>query len=214
MIRELKSVGNNLTDEQQVQVVIRSLPSSWEMMCQNLTHNENIKTFDDVARHLELEAERLKAAKSISSVHMAKTSLCKASRPKRKQPDYAPRQERPNGPPPKKAKFVKCNNKGKRAQNDKSKLTCYNCRKKWHFAYDCIEPKKVTPNPTSHHVFVTSHVLVANFAPMWTVDSTTIEHIARDRVGFMEYHRIPIGSRDIKVGNKASVEVLELVSTS
>ena len=43
---------------------------------------------------------------------------------------------------------------------------------------------------------------------MWTVDSTTIEHIARDRVGFMEYHRIPIGSRDIKVGNGASVEVL------
>ena len=139
---------------------------------------------------------------------MVKTSSHKAFRPKCKQPEYAPRQERPNGPPPKKAKFVKCNNKGKRAQNDKSKLTCYNCRKKWHFAYDCIEPKKVTPNPTSHHVFVTSHVLVANFAPMWTVDSTTIEHIARDRVGFMEYHRIPIGSRDIKVGNGASVEVL------
>ena len=43
---------------------------------------------------------------------------------------------------------------------------------------------------------------------MWTVDSEAIEHVARDRVGFMEYHRIPIGSRDIKVGNGASVEVL------
>ena len=30
MIRELKSVENNLTNEQQVQAVIRSLPSSWE----------------------------------------------------------------------------------------------------------------------------------------------------------------------------------------
>ena len=48
MIRELKSIVKNLTDEQQVQAVIHSLPSSWEMMCQNLTHNENIKTFDDV----------------------------------------------------------------------------------------------------------------------------------------------------------------------
>ena len=27
-------------------------------------------------------------------------------------------------------------------------------------------------------------------------------------MGFVEYHRIPIGSRDIKVGNGASVEVL------
>ena len=130
MIRKLKSAGNNLTDKQQVQAVIRSLPSSWETMCQNLTHNENIKTFDDVTHHLELEAKRLEAAKPISSVHMAETSLRKASRPKRKQPNYALGQERPNGPPPKKAKFVKRNTRGKHAKKDKSKLTCYNCRKK------------------------------------------------------------------------------------
>ena len=43
---------------------------------------------------------------------------------------------------------------------------------------------------------------------MWTVDSAATEHVARDRVGFVEYCRIPIGSRDIKVGNGASVEVL------
>jgi hypothetical protein len=42
MIRELKAAGNQLTDEQQVQAVIPSLPSSWEAMSQNLTHNENI----------------------------------------------------------------------------------------------------------------------------------------------------------------------------
>ena len=42
---------------------------------------------------------------------------------------------------------------------------------------------------------------------MWIVDSTTTEHVARDRVGFVENCRIPVGSRDIKVGNGASVEV-------
>ena len=113
--------------------MIRSLPSSWETMCQNLIHNENIKTFDDVAHHLELEAKCLEATKPISSVHMAETSSCKAVRPKRKQPNYALGQERPNGPPPKKAKFVKRNTRGKCGKKHKSKLTCYNCGKKGHF---------------------------------------------------------------------------------
>ena len=43
---------------------------------------------------------------------------------------------------------------------------------------------------------------------MWTVDSAAIKHVARNRVGFVEYCRIPVGCRDIKVGNGASVEVL------
>ena len=43
---------------------------------------------------------------------------------------------------------------------------------------------------------------------MWTVDSAATEHVMRDRVGFMEYRQILVGSRDIKVGNGASVEVL------
>ena len=49
MISELKGVGHELTDEQQVQAVIRSLPNAWEYLKINLTHNDNIKTLDDVA---------------------------------------------------------------------------------------------------------------------------------------------------------------------
>ncbi|GAV60285.1 UBN2_2 domain-containing protein [Cephalotus follicularis] len=58
MIRDLKNAGNVLSDEQQVQDVIRYLPDSWVSMRQILTHNENIKNFANVSRHVELEAER------------------------------------------------------------------------------------------------------------------------------------------------------------
>jgi hypothetical protein len=51
-------------------------------MSQNIMHNENIKTFKDVAHHLELETERLEAAKSNTFVSMAKSSSCRAFRPK------------------------------------------------------------------------------------------------------------------------------------
>ena len=35
-------------------------------MCVNLTHNDNIRTFDDVTRHVELEEDRLHADKPIN----------------------------------------------------------------------------------------------------------------------------------------------------
>ena len=70
MISELRAVGHDMTDKQQVQAVIRSLPSSWEHMCVNLTHNDNIKTFDDVARHVELEEDHLFAEKPIQEAFM------------------------------------------------------------------------------------------------------------------------------------------------
>ena len=44
--------------------MIRSLPSAYDHLCINLTHKDNIKTFDDVARHVKLEEDRLPADES------------------------------------------------------------------------------------------------------------------------------------------------------
>ena len=50
--------------------MIHSLPSSWEHLCINLTHNDNIKTFDDVAQHVELEEDCLIADKPYEKDYM------------------------------------------------------------------------------------------------------------------------------------------------
>ena len=55
MINELKVVRYEKTHKQQVLAVIYFFPCKWEHMRINLTHNDNIKIFDDVARHVELE---------------------------------------------------------------------------------------------------------------------------------------------------------------
>jgi sarcosine oxidase delta subunit len=68
MIRDLKVARNVLTDKQQVQAVIRSLIDSWISMKQIMTHNENIKNFADISRHVELEAERQEATKSTALI--------------------------------------------------------------------------------------------------------------------------------------------------
>ena len=45
-------------------------PSSWEHMHFNLTYNDNIKTFDDVARHVKLEEDRLLVEKHVQEAFM------------------------------------------------------------------------------------------------------------------------------------------------
>ena len=73
MIRQLNAAGVNITDEQQVLSVIRSLPDNevWSHVKMVLTHNEGIKTFDDVSRHLELEAEHIKVTRATTMVATA-----------------------------------------------------------------------------------------------------------------------------------------------
>ena len=71
---KLKDAGHVLTDEQQIQAVIRSLPHMWDQMKMHLTQNEMIKTLPDICKHLELEEERLAAEKPRAEVHLAESS--------------------------------------------------------------------------------------------------------------------------------------------
>ena len=59
-----------MTDKQQVQVLIRSLPSNWEYMCVNFTYNDNIKTFDNVVYHVEFEEDQLLTEKPVQEAFM------------------------------------------------------------------------------------------------------------------------------------------------
>ncbi|XP_048139595.1 uncharacterized protein LOC125316163 [Rhodamnia argentea] len=86
MISEPKDAGHILSDEQQVHTVIRSLPHNWVHMKVNPTHNESVKTFEDAMRCLELEEDRLLAAKVHYDVYVAGSSSHGASGFKRKHP--------------------------------------------------------------------------------------------------------------------------------
>ena len=50
--------------------------------------------------------------------------------------------------------------------------------------------------------------MVAHLSSEWIVESGATEHVARDRVGFVEYRRIPSGSKVLCMGNGDSVDVL------
>ena len=124
MSRELKVAENKLNDEQHVQAGIHFLPNTLEQMRLNMMHNENIKTFDDLSHHLELEVECLEAAKANGSSYTAQSSSRKPSRPKRKN-NQGRKNENP-GVAPKKAYDIK-HKRGKRGgKKGKTSTTCFN----------------------------------------------------------------------------------------
>ncbi|XP_065852342.1 uncharacterized protein [Euphorbia lathyris] len=76
MISELTEAGQKMTEEQKIQAVIRSLRESWDHMRMHLIQTESIRTFEDVARHLELEEDRLTSIKNNVEAHfIGKTSV-------------------------------------------------------------------------------------------------------------------------------------------
>uniref|UniRef100_M1DXY9 Uncharacterized protein n=1 Tax=Solanum tuberosum TaxID=4113 RepID=M1DXY9_SOLTU len=123
MIAQLKSAGHVLSDEQQVQTVIRSLPNTWKHLKVNLTHNDNIKTFSDVARHVELEDECISVAKAASNAFVADSSGTKSSGFKRKKNWKRNGKNKETGEGPSKKKKKPNSKKGKRffKKRDKSR---------------------------------------------------------------------------------------------
>ncbi|KAL0404158.1 UNVERIFIED_CONTAM: hypothetical protein Sradi_2056600 [Sesamum radiatum] len=81
MIRELQNAGCELSDEQQVLAVLRSLPKQNVKLM--LTHNEQIKTFYSVASHLKLDADCRESERAQQAAFVAHAGQCKPHKGKR-----------------------------------------------------------------------------------------------------------------------------------
>ena len=195
MISELRGAHHELTDEQQVQAVIHSLPSAWEHLCINLTHNDNIKTFDDVARHVELEEDRFLADKPYGEAYMTESKKIGASGSRRNKWKGKVIKQRKRED---KANYNGNQRKhGRHAGNKSKNMNCFNCGKPGHFAHDYTESKVLYDQTRYSNAYVSSCLMLAKTVPYWIVDSTATDHIARDQNAFVDFRRISKGSRTI-----------------
>ena len=186
--------------------IIHSLPHAWEHLRINLTHNDNIKTFDDVAQHVELEEDRLLADKSNGHAYTNESNKVGSSGigwKKWKGKGFKPRKGGNNtNLSENKRKHKK--RIGKQSRN----MNCFNCGKPGHFAHDYIEPKVICDQIHFHNAFVSNCLMLTETVPYWTIDSVAIDHIAQDRNAYVDFRRILKGSRRIYMVNNTLVDVL------
>jgi len=87
-------------------------------------------------------------------------------------------------------------------------VKCYNCGKKGHCAWNCPKLAKVPLSTETPELNVYSHAFVANSLPQWIVHTGATKHRVQDWVGFVEFHRYPVGSWTVVLGNDSEKVVL------
>ena len=147
-----------------------------------------MKAFNDVAKHLELEDERLEAYKASGQVYYTEDAGTSRSKPNFRKGKFIQKKGKKGGPHFNKGKkqFKKKGKKGGQKKLNLKKVKCFSCQKMGHFARDYskqAESEKVFVNYVNSHVsFVSSTVFLTEpVSSSWIIDSGSTDHVTKDR---------------------------------
>ena len=187
-LNELEVLGGEIDTESQVDIVLLSLPPSFNQF--KLNYNMNKLDFTLAALLNELQAAE-GTIKNKPSVFLGEAS---STKPKGRF-----------GKKKKKAGKKKGSATGGVKKTDKSKGKCFHCNQKGHWKNDCPKFLAKQQKQGMSQLFVIETCFVARDTTNWCIDSGATDHVCNTLQGFKQTRLLSEGEVYLHLGSDAKV---------
>ncbi|CAA0828783.1 Unknown protein, partial [Striga hermonthica] len=195
-LNELEVLGAFIDGETQVDIVLQSLPKSFEQFRLNYNMNKMLMTLPELVTELQSTEGLFRQMTQAMVAQRGEALTSKASKGEKGK------------------KFA---GKGKAVMSDaqprqkakKSKGKCYNCQQKGHWMASCPLPRK--SDKGTRFALVVETCLAVLSTSTWCIDTGAIDHVCNSLQGFQKTKRLREGEATIYLGDasRASAVAVE-----
>ncbi|KAH9779421.1 hypothetical protein KPL71_007705 [Citrus sinensis] len=208
LFSQLTTLGHNIEENERAELLLQSLPDSYDQLIINLTNNNPVDSlvFDDVAASVLNEESRRKNKENrqVSSQQTEALSVTRGRSTERG----------PSG----------SQNHGRSKSRSKKNVKCYNCGKKGHVKKECWsnQKRKEGKKPESSNaqgciastsddgeILYSEATIVSKgrkrLSDVWLIDSGATWHMTSRREWFHTYE--PISGGSVYIGNDHALEI-------
>ena len=189
-LNEMEVLGADIDAETQVDIILMSLPRSFEQFRLNYNMNKRLYSLAELLTELQAAEGLFQQSAQVNVAEKGSSSKPKGKKKKKKTQTQ------------KAEKAV-----GVQGAVKKPKGKCFRCKQSGHWKQDCPLPKK-TNNTGMSLSLVTETYIAAVSASTWCVDTGATDHVCNTMQGFQQSRMLRDGEIYVFMGDATKVAVV------
>lgn len=191
-LNEMEILGADIDGETQIDIILMSLPKSFEQFRLNYTMNKRMYSLAELLTELQAAEGIFKQNVQVNVAEKASSSKPKGKKKKKTRTQKA-------------GKIA--NAVGVQGGVKKPKGKCFRCKQSGHWKQDCPLPKK-TNNTGMSLSLVTETYIAAISTSTWCVDTGATNHVCNSLQGFQRTRMLRDGEIYVFMGDATKVVVV------